>query len=171
MNGNTLGKEKETKYSPSKQRNKEKIQLAPKVYTLLCGQLGNMFPNSEKGLTYNLCDSIHTYYVTTMDMSNSSAINAPKIKKGSKLGMEESEFVLLMMKRFQKDDMSEVDKIKFGFLINAPEDYGTEKETLEFAKNNPEASMDEIIDYFDMITPDGLAPGDDGEGVILEDEF
>ena len=65
MNGNTLGKEKETKYSPSKQRNKGKIQLAPKVYTLLCGQLENMFPNSEKGLTYNLCDSIHTYYVTT----------------------------------------------------------------------------------------------------------
>lgn len=83
--------------------------------------------------------------------------------------MKESEFVQLMRKKFQKEEMSLEEKTKFGFLINAPEEYETEPEMLAYVKKHPEASMDELLEYFDKITPDGLSPADDGSD-LEEDE-
>jgi len=51
------------KYSPSPQRNKSGIQLSPKKYAKLCGQLGTRYPNSKKGMHYTLKDNKYSYKV------------------------------------------------------------------------------------------------------------
>ena len=40
--------------------------------------------------------------------------------------------------------------------------YQVEDEMLEYAQKHPDASMKELIEYFDEVAPDGLTPGDDG---------
>lgn len=53
----------EPKYAPSPQRNTSGIQLPPKKYSQLCGQLGTKYPNSQQGMTYILRDSKYSYRV------------------------------------------------------------------------------------------------------------
>lgn len=50
MNGSTKGgaKSGKTKYSPSPQRGKPKIQLSPKTYAKLCGVFGTQYPDLRK---------------------------------------------------------------------------------------------------------------------------
>ncbi len=55
------------------------------------------------------------------------------------------------------------------WIINAPEQYQNEDEMLDFVEKNPNATLKEVNNYWDEITPDGLAPGDDGAD-LLEDE-
>ncbi len=52
------------------------------------------------------------------------------------------------------------------FMLNAPEEYEKEKEMTVFMEGNPDASLREVFDYFNQITPDGLSPADDGTDLI-----
>ncbi len=42
------------------------------------------------------------------------------------------------------------------WLLNAPAGYQVEDEMLEYDKKHPDASMKELIEYFDEVAPDGL---------------
>lgn len=50
-----------------------------------------------------------------------------------------------------------------------PYQYKTEASVLAYAKKHPNATLKDICDYFDQITPDGLAPGDDGADLLSDD--
>lgn len=83
---------------------------------------------------------------------------------------EDSEFVALMRDRFEEDEMSYNDETTFLFLINAPDQYDNEAEMLKYAKEHPEKTMQELIDYWDSITPDGLPPGMDPEELVDDED-
>ena len=59
-------------------------------------------------------------------------------------------------------EMSYEDENNLLWLLNAPAGYQVEDEMLEYAQKHPDASMKELIEYFDEVAPDGLTPGDDG---------
>lgn len=80
--------------------------------------------------------------------------------------VDESEYILLIRERYEKDEMSFEEENDFLWLINAPEQYENEKEMLAFAKKHPVATMKDLLTFWDSITPDGLAPGDDGADLI-----
>ena len=65
-------------------------------------------------------------------------------------------------------DMDYATETMYEFMLNAPEAYRTDKQIIEFMEKNPEATLREVFDYFNEITPDGLSPDDDGEDVITE---
>lgn len=84
----------------------------------------------------------------------------------------ESEWVLLVRERYEPApdvEMSYRDENDFLFLLNAPEQYEVEPQMLQYAKEHPDASMEELIDYFDEIVPPGLAPCDDGADLLDDD--
>ena len=47
-------------------------------------------------------------------------------------------------------------------ILNAPFDYENEQEMLEYLEGNPDATIEDVDHYFNLITPDGPPPGDDG---------
>ena len=67
-------------------------------------------------------------------------------------------------------EMSYADENNLLWLLNAPEGYQVEDEMLKYAHEHPDASMKELIEYFDEVAPDGLAPGDDGKDLAEPDE-
>ncbi len=74
-------------------------------------------------------------------------------------------FVKLMVERFADEvypdggTTSDEDLLNDSlFLINAPRDYENEDEMLEYAKAHPDATVKELLHYFDEITPDGDPP-------------
>lgn len=74
-------------------------------------------------------------------------------------------FVKLMVERFADEVYSNGGAASsmellcdYQLLINAPRDYENEDEMLEYAKAHPDASIKELLDYFDEITPDGDLP-------------
>lgn len=71
----------------------------------------------------------------------------------------ESEWVALVRDRFEGDEeMDYASEADFLCLLNAPEQYEVEDEMLEYAKSHPDASMKELVEYFDEIASDGLPP-------------
>lgn len=50
-----------------------------------------------------------------------------------------------------------------------PYQYRTEASILKYVKTHSNATLGEICNYFDKITPDGLAPGDDGTDLLEGD--
>lgn len=44
------------------------------------------------------------------------------------------------------------------FLFNAPEQYEVEPLMLEYVKNHEDATVEELLSYFDSIAPPGLPP-------------
>nr|DAO42501.1 MAG TPA: hypothetical protein [Caudoviricetes sp.] len=52
----------------------------------------------------------------------------------------------------------------------APFDYQNEPEMMEYVESHPEATLKDINHYFDLITPDGLPPGDDGKDLLEDGE-
>ncbi len=84
----------------------------------------------------------------------------------------ESEWVQLVRDRYEPEPDAEMSYEEEGYLLcllNAPEQYENEDEMLAYAKARPEATMKELVEYWDSITPDGLPPGDDGAD-LLDDE-
>ncbi len=68
---------------------------------------------------------------------------------------EESAWVQYVREHYEPDPEVKPeyeDKAKFLLLLNAPEEYGVEEEMLAYAKAQPTASMQELIEYFDEIT-------------------
>ena len=51
----------------------------------------------------------------------------------------------------------------YDWVLMAPQQYLVEYPMLSYVKEYPEATLKEVFCYFDRITPDGLAPGDNGE--------
>lgn len=72
---------------------------------------------------------------------------------------KESRYVTLMRERYEKEHMSYDEENIFLFLINGPEQYHNEDKMLKFIQNHPNATMNEVWDYFDEITPHGYPPG------------
>lgn len=73
----------------------------------------------------------------------------------------ESDWVDWVRKKFEPPDdveLSYKDENNFLWLVNAPGQYEVEEKMLAYAKEHPEASKEELIDYFDRIVPDGLPP-------------
>ena len=82
-----------------------------------------------------------------------------------------TEFEKLIRERYEPDgEMEFNEESKLLLLLNGPLHYQNEEKMLEYAENHPDATMDELIDYGDSITPDGLAPGDDGSDLLEDDE-
>ncbi len=52
----------------------------------------------------------------------------------------------------------------------APHYYGTEEAVLNYVKENEKATLAEVANYFNEITPSGLAPGDDGSDLLVDDD-
>ena len=50
------------------------------------------------------------------------------------------------------------DKADYLFLFNAPEQYEVEPLMLEYVKNHEDATVEELLSYFDSIAPPGLPP-------------
>ena len=82
---------------------------------------------------------------------------------------KESRYEQLMRARFEKDEMSYAEENDLFFLLDAPAQYGNEEEMLKYILNHEQASLAEIMEYFDSITPDGLPPGMTEED-LMDDE-
>ena len=83
---------------------------------------------------------------------------------------KESRYEQLMRARFEKDEMSYAEENDLFFLLDAPAQYGNEEEMLEYIMNHEQASLAEIMEYFDSITPDGLPPGMTEEDLMDDEE-
>ena len=84
--------------------------------------------------------------------------------------MRESEYVSLIRERYEPEgDMEYEDEADLLLLLNGPEAYENEDQMLNFAKEHPDATMKDLIEYWDSITPDGLPPGMTEED-LLDDE-
>ena len=84
--------------------------------------------------------------------------------------MDETEFMKLVRERFDHgQEMSYQEEGTFLSLLNGPFAYGNENKMIQYAKEHPEATMDEMLDYWDSISPNGLPPGMT-EKDLLDDE-
>lgn len=77
------------------------------------------------------------------------------------------EYIALVEKRYGPlKKNSYEDYANYGWLKDAPGAYLVEEEMLEFMKTHPNATSRECCFYFHEVTPDGLAPGDDGADLL-----
>lgn len=70
---------------------------------------------------------------------------------------DRTEFVRLMVDRFSDDVYgrnNHEDVADYLYIINAPGQSGLEPEMLEFAKSHPDATVKELIDYFESMDPE-----------------
>ena len=73
----------------------------------------------------------------------------------------ESEWVMLVRERYEpapEIEMSYKDENELLLLLNAPEQYEIEPEMLKYAKEHEKATIEEMVDFFREIVPDGLPP-------------
>lgn len=82
-------------------------------------------------------------------------------------------FVQLMVQRYHDTVYDETGAEKdyeayadYLALINGPREYGVEPEMLRYAKGRTDATVKELLEHFYEITPEGLAPGDDGADLL-----
>lgn len=66
-----------------------------------------------------------------------------------------TEFQKLVDEKFNNSDIHKADYL---FILNGPEQHCVEDEMLIFAKDNPNATIDQFIEFFDSIAPPGLPP-------------
>ncbi|MCC8191834.1 MAG: hypothetical protein LIO41_02175 [Ruminococcus sp.] len=62
------------------------------------------------------------------------------------------------------------EKGDYSWIFDAPEQYLTEEKMLEYVKSHPKATIKEVSCYAGNITPIGLAPGDDGSDLLVDDD-
>ena len=85
--------------------------------------------------------------------------------------MDESKYVKLIRARYDHGQkMSYAEEARFLALLDGPEAYQNEDEMLKYVEDHPDATLDNLMDYWDSITPDGLPPGDDGADLLDDDE-
>lgn len=85
--------------------------------------------------------------------------------------MEETEFVKLVRDRFDHGQkMTYAEEARFLWLLDAPEAYHNEDKLLKYLGEHPEATMDEAMDYWMSITPEGLPPGMDPAELLEDDD-
>ena len=80
-----------------------------------------------------------------------------------------TEYRTLFESRYKKDNMDYAEEMDYLFMFLAPKQYGVEDEMLKYLKDNPEATVIELLDFFDEIAPEGLPDGDDGSDLIEDD--
>ena len=74
------------------------------------------------------------------------------------------EYTALMEKRFSFAKQGSYEQRgQYIFLLNAPYHYLVEASMLAYLKDTPLATLRDTLDYFNGITPVGLAPDDAGE--------
>ncbi len=79
---------------------------------------------------------------------------------------ELTEYMKIIQKRFYEDLHGEYrDTVIFAAI--APENFGIEEEMLQYVKENPEATLQDILAYMDVLQPPELEIVPDDE---LEDE-
>ena len=69
------------------------------------------------------------------------------------------------------DDAEYEEEADFLWMLNAPEQCHAEDEVLEHMKAHPEASLKDLVDFFDSLFPDGIpeefqAPEEDDEYAV-----
>ena len=77
-----------------------------------------------------------------------------------------SEFVQLMVDRFSDDVYGRnnyEDIADFLYIINGHDQDGLEPEMLEFAKENPDATVKELIEYYESLDPKIVTEYDDDD--------
>lgn len=77
-----------------------------------------------------------------------------------KLAQYDTEFQRYMVERYAEDipEGNYRDEQQFLFVMEASEQYEVEQEMLAYAKEHPNATVQELDEYFDTITRDGLPP-------------
>ena len=79
---------------------------------------------------------------------------------------QRTEFVELMVDRFSDDVYgrnNHEDIADYLYIINAPSQSGLEPEMLSFAKAHPNATVKELIEYFESMDPEIVGEDDDEE--------
>lgn len=80
-------------------------------------------------------------------------------------------YVKIITERYGRyKDGSYEEKGNYYFALLAPEQYQNEDEMLDFVEKNPNATLKEVSLYWSKITPDGLAPNDDGTDLLEDDD-
>lgn len=82
------------------------------------------------------------------------------------MAIQRTEFVKLMVDRFSDDVYgcnNHEDVADYLYIINAPGQSGLEPEMLEFAKAHPDATVKELIDYFESMDPEIVDEDDEDE--------
>lgn len=77
---------------------------------------------------------------------------------------QRTEFVQLMVDRFSDDVYSHnnyEDIADLLYIVNGPDQDGLEPEMLEFAKENPDATVKELIEYYESLDPKIITEYDD----------
>lgn len=83
---------------------------------------------------------------------------------------QRTEFVQLMVDRFSDDvyDRNNYEDVAdYLYIVNGPGQDGLEPEMLEFAKEHPDATVKELIEYYESLDPKIIADDDDDE----DDEY
>ena len=85
--------------------------------------------------------------------------------------MEETRFQKLIRERYDHgQEMSYAEEGTFLCLLNGPNAYQNEDKMLEYAEANPDISMEDLVDYWYSITPEGLPPGMDPDELLRDDD-
>ena len=70
---------------------------------------------------------------------------------------DELEYVQLLRERYTPvDDAEYEEEADFLWMLNAPEQCCVQEEVLEYMKAHPEASLKELVQFFDSLFPDGI---------------
>ena len=79
------------------------------------------------------------------------------------------EYTELIRKRYahMKGESYEM-QANYYAVYYGPHQYKTESSMLAYIKEHPQATLKEVCNYFNKITPDGLAPGDSGADLLEE---
>lgn len=79
---------------------------------------------------------------------------------------QRTEFVQLMVDRFSDDVYGRnnyEDIADLLYIVNGPGQDGLEPEMLEFAKEHPDATVKELIEYYESLDPKIIADDNDDE--------
>lgn len=79
---------------------------------------------------------------------------------------QRTEFVQLMVDRFSDDVYgrnNHEDIADLLYIVNGPAQDGLEPEMLEFAKENPDATVKELIEYYESLDPKIVTEYDDDD--------
>ena len=85
--------------------------------------------------------------------------------------MEESKYKKLVRERYDHgQEMTYAEEGTFLWLLDAPDAYQNEDAMLEYIDEHPDATMEELMSYWESITPEGLPPGMDPEELLDDDD-
>ena len=74
--------------------------------------------------------------------------------------MAETEYQKRVLERFDAgENMTFSESSTLDMVYYGPAQYGNESVMLAFLDDHPSATLQEVHDYWDSITPDGLPPG------------